>query len=176
MLGVALFSRRLALGVCCALVGCLGGASSAAAVSAWWHVSAVSYPSAFHGGVARDEVEELKVNADGGDVLWASASNPFAEHVTFPYNASDQEVQAALEAFYGYAPGSVEVSGGPKEPDQAVMSEAEPYVLRFKGRQAPEPTRSSDWRAFSHQPRVSRPTARHTGKKNSNSATQASRR
>ena len=118
----------------------LGGASvSAGAVeSAWWHVTAGPVPTHIDPASARDEVLELKVNATGGDVGWLSASNPFKEFVVFPYNASHEEVQGALEKFYGV--GGVEVVGGPREktPGQ-VVTELEPYVVKFVGPLAGRP-------------------------------------
>ena len=117
------------------------GASSAAAQSPWWHLTAEPLPTYLHGGLARDEVEELRVSAGGGDLAWALGPpehNPLAEHAIFPYNASHEEVQAALDGLYGA--GSVEVSGGPAEKKAGqVVSEAEPWVLRFRGREAPPP-------------------------------------
>jgi hypothetical protein len=87
------------------------GTGSASAQSPWWHIRSEPEPTYFHGGLARNEVEELTVQASGGDVLWASPIHPVKEHAVFPYNASAHEVQVALEGFYGV--GSVEVSGGP---------------------------------------------------------------
>ena len=80
----------------------------------------------------------MRVNASGGDVGWLSASNPFAEFAVFPYNASHEEVQVALEKFYGV--GSVEVAGGPgvKTVGQ-VVTELEPYVIKFEGSLAGRP-------------------------------------
>jgi hypothetical protein len=89
----------------------LVSAPPARAESSWWHLASGTRPTYLHAGAGRDEVQELKVNASGGDVAWASESNPLGEHVIFPYNASATEVQVTLEAFYGA--GNVEVTGGP---------------------------------------------------------------
>ena len=119
----------------------VGGASvSAGAVgSPWWHVTAEPVPTDIDPANARSEVLELKVNATGGDVGWLSASNPFGEFVVFPYNATHEEVQVALEKFYGAA-GGVEVTGGPTEKVPGhIMTELEPYVVKFVGPLADRP-------------------------------------
>ena len=112
----------------------VGGApvSAGAVASSWWHVTAEPVPTDIDPASARGEVLELKVNATGGDVGWLSASNPFGEFVVFPYNATHEEVQVALEKFYGA--GGIEVTGGPtgKTPGQ-VVTELEPYVVKFVG-------------------------------------------
>ena len=104
--------------------------SAFGAAEPWWHLTAEPVPTFLHAGVARDEVQELKVNASGGDVLW-DESFPKSEFVVFSYNATHEEVQGALETLYGA--GGVEVTGGPREPGQAVVTEAEPYLIRFVG-------------------------------------------
>jgi hypothetical protein len=104
------------------------GVTPACAQAPWWGVTSGTRPSSLHAGVAQNEVQELKVNAVGGDVLWAVASNPFGEHVVFPYNASHEEVQAALEGLYGKD--NVEVAGGCKE-EVPPLSECA-YKVTFK--------------------------------------------
>ena len=134
-------SRRLVRGVpllSAVLAVVVVWVPSAFGAAAWWHVTAEPLPTHIDPGNARSEVLELRVNATGGDVGWLSASNPFKEFVVFAYNASHQEVQAALEKFYGM--GSVEVTGGPREktPGQ-VVTELEPYVVKFVGPLAARP-------------------------------------
>jgi len=107
----------------------LGPVSSAGAAEPWWHVTAEPVPTDLNAANARNEVEELKVNATDGDVLWLEAFPEPA--VVFPYNATHGQVQSALEGLYGA--GNVEVSGGPKVEHQAVVTEFEPYVVTFKG-------------------------------------------
>ena len=111
----------------------------------WWHISSGARPTYLHAGAARDEVQELKVNGTGGDVLWVE---PVAlEHRgfeclsvapkcfgVFPYNALATEVQTSLEAIYGA--GNVEVSGGPTQTGQSVVTELEPYVIKFMNKLA----------------------------------------
>jgi hypothetical protein len=100
----------VALGVLC---GTVFGVPSALAQSPWWHIRSEPEPTYFHGGVAQNEVEELKVEATGGDVLWLEQLISLSDFsaVAFPYNASDQEVESALDGLYGA--NSVEATGGP---------------------------------------------------------------
>ena len=109
-------------------------ASSALAATPWWHVTSGARPTYLHAGVARDEVQELKVNATGGDVLWAvEFPKP---SVAFPYNATHEEVQSALEGLYGA--GSVAVTGGPVG-KPATVTELEPYTVKFVGPKGGQP-------------------------------------
>jgi len=89
----------------------------------WWHVTAGARPTYLHGGTARDEVQELKVNATGGKCpgepeafsgcyVIEDKELPGAFNVTFvKFNASAAELTTALEQLYGA--GDVEVTGGP---------------------------------------------------------------
>ena len=106
----------------------------------WFHVTAVPYPSAFHAGAARDQVDELKVTATEGDVLWIEPVSleefhqgkiSFAElkFAVFSYNASHEAVQTALVGAYGA--GNVEVAGGCTE-TVPPLSECL-YTITFKG-------------------------------------------
>jgi hypothetical protein len=98
----------VALGVVC---GAIFGVPSAMAQSPWWHIRSEPEPTYFHGGLAKNEKQELKVNATGGDLLWFySPTVGQAGHAVFPFNASRGEVQQGLEGVYGA--GNVEVSGG----------------------------------------------------------------
>jgi len=108
------------------LVGCVGvawggvGSVGCSGCSAWWHGLSVSRPSDLRGGVARSGVQELVVDATGGDVVLVEpASLEFFEKgrisfeelrlVEFPYDASVGVVQGAVERLF---PGdAVEVSG-----------------------------------------------------------------
>jgi len=95
-------------------------------VSAWWHVAAGARPSFVHAGAARDEVQEVMVDATGGRCLGEeepgfagcyavkpdSASSAPAAVVHF--NATAQELQAAFEEGPGeYDEGRVKVLAGP---------------------------------------------------------------
>ena len=107
--------------------------ASAETLEPWWHLGSGS-PARIQPGLAKDEVQELKLSAVGGRVLIASGSN-FA---LFAYNAEAPEVQSALEGLYGAA--NVAVTGGPtgKTPGQ-IVTELEPYIVTFKGELASQP-------------------------------------
>ncbi len=55
-----------------ALFGLLG-AASASAGSPWWHLLSGVRPGYLHAGVAKDEVQELKVGATGGTLILEDA-------------------------------------------------------------------------------------------------------
>jgi hypothetical protein len=100
------------------------GAPAVFAQSPWWHLDSGSRPASLQPGSGRDEVQELKVRATGGEVLlFEPVSSGFA---VFPYDAKHEVVQTALEGIYGA--GSVEVSGGPGD-----ATGSNPYVVTFKG-------------------------------------------
>ncbi len=103
------------------------GAASASASEGWWHLGSGARPTYLHPDLARDEVQELKVDATGGDVLW-DVSYP-SEFAVFPYNATHVQVQSALEGIYGKE--NVEVTGGCSEA-MPPLSECA-YVVTFKG-------------------------------------------
>ncbi len=107
------------------------GASSAFALSPWWHLNSGSRPAYLHSGVATDEVQELKVSATTGDVLVEGAGRFAGKFAVFPYNAEPGVVQAALEGLYGA--GNLEVSGGPVDATES------DYVVRFKGELGGQP-------------------------------------
>jgi hypothetical protein len=138
--------------VCCVVAGValvvLAGVPSAFAQGPWWHVTSQARPANLHSGLARDEVQEIKVNAVAKEeplepnnvvVIEQAAleevlegKKEFSElpKVQFAYNATHEEAQAALEGLYGAR--NVQVSGGPLG-KPAVVTELEPYVVTFKG-------------------------------------------
>ena len=107
------------------LLSLLGSVSPAGAAEPWWHLTAEPLPTNLNHSAERSEVQQLTVNATGGDVLWVEPVS-LAEfeagkieiseikHAVFAHNASHEEAQAALEGAYGT--GSVGVAGGCKEP------------------------------------------------------------
>jgi hypothetical protein len=136
-----LVKRGLVIAASCALLsalmGAIGGASAwALSPSPWWHATSWAVPSVMNPATARDEVQELQVNATGGDVLWLEARTQPFPAVAFPYNASHEEVQTALEELYGA--GNVEVTGGPVG-KPAIVTELEPYAIRFVGSKGGRP-------------------------------------
>ena len=130
--------------VAAVLAGALLVAPVASALSPWWHVTSGSRPSQLqtdvHSGLARDEVQKLTVSATAGTVtILEPASVAEVEEgegelkeVSFPYNATHQAAQAALEGIYGA--GNVEVTGGPGD-----ATGGTPYVVTFKGELADQP-------------------------------------
>jgi hypothetical protein len=114
------------------LLLCLLVSSAASANEPWWHLTAQTRPSVIQPGSGQSEVLEVKVSASGGDVLWGFGEFNPGEFAVFPYDATHQEVQSALEGPYGA--GSVEVTGGCKE-GVPPLAECE-YVIKFVGPKA----------------------------------------
>jgi hypothetical protein len=104
-----------------------------------WNAHAVVAPANLSptSGVAADEVQEIEVKANGGDV---AVIEPVSleeleegrigleelKDTVFAYNATHEEVQADLEGVYGA--GNVQVSGGPGDEEGQ-----NPYVVTFVG-------------------------------------------
>ena len=134
----------MSVSVVAVLVGALLVAPVASALSPWWHVTSGSRPSQLqtdvHSGLARDEVQKITVSATAGTVtVLEPASVAEVEEgegklkeASFPYNATHQVAQAALEGIYGA--GNVEVTGGPGD-----ATGSTPYVVTFKGELADQP-------------------------------------
>jgi hypothetical protein len=125
--------RLIGRGVLCAVVTCvlmlLGGGMTAQAASPWWHLSSSSRPTDLQPGQAKDEVQEVKVNAAGGFFYLAEVDahgNPNYENVTrLPFGATAAEVQSGLEAqVYGTGNVSVAQAGSNR------------YVVSFVGEMA----------------------------------------
>jgi hypothetical protein len=143
-------TRRLAiaLGVLSALA--LACASLAAAQSPWWHLTSGTRPTYLTGGLAKNEVQVVKINATEGEFVLADLTKEQVKNgeffddkeekepdfAIFPYNAEASVVQQGLEVIYGE--GNVEVTGGPVG-KPAVVTEAEPYVVTFKHGLADQP-------------------------------------
>jgi hypothetical protein len=114
----------------------LFGASSALALSPWWHLTSGSRPTNIRPGSATDEVQEIAVSATAGEMFLAEPiafkkeelvnSRGEEEFAILPYNASASEVQTGLEKFYGA--GNVQVAGGPGD-----ETGSKPYVVTFTG-------------------------------------------
>jgi hypothetical protein len=128
---VIMFKRHASsfLLVLCVLVVSAIAVSSASAASPWWHVTSGARPSYLpadvHPPVGRDEVQEIKVEATGGNVVVvepASLEEFFKGQLEFEelkiaqfaYNATPQVAQAALEGVYGS--GNVRVREGASGP------------------------------------------------------------
>jgi hypothetical protein len=102
----------------------LPSVASAETLSPWWHVVSVSQPTNLPAGLAAEEIQEIKVTATGGEV---TVSEPVSlgealkgggigvlKYAKFPYNATHEEAQTALETAYGVH--NVEVASTCKEP------------------------------------------------------------
>jgi hypothetical protein len=135
-------SPRLRLVLAGALLVGLLSASSASADSAWWHLSSGARPAALQPGTGRDEVQELTVSATGGECApFVAGTGCFAliaeeqGHqgvAVLRFDATHEEVQAALEEMYGA--GNVTVTGGPGD-----ELASKPYVITFVGALADHP-------------------------------------
>ena len=118
----------------CAVVGVvalLGAGASltatpAQAASPWWHLTSGTRPANLQSGLARDEVQELKVEGHPGQVVVVGSEigRAAALHLAeFPVGASPTTVEAALESeIFGAA--NVGVAAGPQP---------ETYLLTFGG-------------------------------------------
>jgi hypothetical protein len=120
-------SSVLAVAVGAALATVMGvPAASAEALAPWWGVGTNARPTSLQSGLAKNEVHEVTVTATSGDVFWLEPVALEKEEIkfaVFPFNASHEVVQSALEGLYGA--GNVEVSGGP--------GGEKPYVVTFRG-------------------------------------------
>ena len=92
----------------------------------WWHVNVGARPSNLQAGAATDEVQELTIRATSGEALVIDPETE--ELVVFPYDATHEAVQTALEAPSMYGAGNVEVTGGPGD-----EKGTKPYIVTFKG-------------------------------------------
>lgn len=120
------------------LLMALASASPALAESPWWHLTSGSRPTNLQPGQARNEVQEVKVSATGGQLVLANLTPEQVEEgelfdeegeplfTILPFNAEASVAQEGLEEVYGA--GNVEVSGGPGD-----AGGSKPYVVRFKG-------------------------------------------
>jgi hypothetical protein len=103
----------------------------------WWGLTTSVMPTNLHSGVAKDEVQEITVEATGGDVLVMEPVSQ--EYTVFEYDAEPKVVQVALSEIYGV--GNVEVTGACEEPDPVT----EPgktkcsYVVTFTNGQGDRP-------------------------------------
>lgn len=124
---------RCFLGFCATALLGLAGAPSASALSPWWDLTSGSLPGHLQaGGVAKDEIQEVSVNASEGCFHFENPTNEEAndEFPALPHDATAAEVQAALETRV-YGAGNVQVSGGP--------GGSNPYLLTFTGDLADQP-------------------------------------
>jgi hypothetical protein len=105
------------------VIGLACSASSAMALSPWWHLTSGERPTPIQPGLAQDEVQEVTVSATGGLVILFGPKETIA---VVNWNATIVEMREALEGIYG--PGNVEVTGGPGD-----ETGSKPYVIRSIG-------------------------------------------
>jgi hypothetical protein len=142
MIAVSVLKRGVVVAVACVALVLLSGGVSAYAATPWWGLSSGARPSVLQGGVAKDEVQELQVNATEGEFVVVEPARlkevfegkrGFGEllKAVIPYNAEASVVQADLEAGV-YGAGNVEVTGsGP--------GDRSPYLVSFKGARGGQP-------------------------------------
>jgi hypothetical protein len=104
-------------------------ASSAMALSPWWHLTSGQRPIPIQPGLAQDEVQEVTVSATGGLVILFGPKETIA---VVNWNASVAEMREGLEGIYG--PGNVEVTGGPGD-----ETGSKPYIVKSIGELADQP-------------------------------------
>jgi hypothetical protein len=113
-----------ALGVLClGLVAAPAGAAACVGCEPWWNVVQSARPSNVQPGAGKDEVQELRVAATGGEVV---LEGPHGKFAGFAWNADAATVQGVLEGLFGA--GNVTVSGGPGD-----ATASTPYMVRFEG-------------------------------------------
>jgi hypothetical protein len=121
--------NRSVLGVVLVSVSVLAvlvGASAARAASPWWHLSTAARPTVLQPGRARDEVQEVTVNATGGQfVLFEQAHEKLA---FFKWDATPAEVEAGLEEIYGFGGAKVVLVPSSEE-------DVHSYRITWSGRQ-----------------------------------------
>ena len=73
------------------------GASSALALSPWWHLTSGERPTRIQPGLAQDEVQEVTVSATGGIFVLLGPNEGAA---ALNWSATPQEMQEGLEGIY----------------------------------------------------------------------------
>jgi hypothetical protein len=111
-------------------VAALLAVTPAFAAEPWLQLSSTVAPATVQPGQAKNEVQQLTVNATGGEFVLVNPAN-FNVKV-FKWDATHEEVQAGLEEMYGA--GNVEVSGGPGD-----ETGAKPYRIEYTGKLASQP-------------------------------------
>jgi hypothetical protein len=132
----------------------LGCVAPAFAQSPWWHLASSSRPTYLPpagSGSGQSEVQTITVNAtakenpaEPNNVVVIEPTSLLEveegkreelDKAEFPFNATHEEAQVALEAVYGT--GNVQVTGGPVGKPTTVN--AEPYLVTFTGVLADRP-------------------------------------
>jgi hypothetical protein len=131
IINVGVPSRRLGLLLAACAVMLVAVSASAGAASAalgpWWHVVQGVRPANIAPGSGKDEVQEVKVAASGGEVLVEGQK----KNAVFPWDASAGVVQAKLEGLFGA--GNVAVTGGPTVTGTGTLTAASTEVTAVTG-------------------------------------------
>src|ERR1700689_1545588 len=111
-------------------------ADADAAPAPWWHVTVSTAPASVARGAAHDEVQEVTVDATGGEFILDMEGHLIG---ILPYNATHEALQRVLEHVYGAE--NVEVTGGPTKEE---VEKAEPwsYVVTSIGALADQPVQA----------------------------------
>jgi hypothetical protein len=123
-MSVSRIMRGSVLGVLLVLsLAIAGGASSAYALSPWWHLTSGVRPTSIRPGAAESEVQEVIVSGNEGRFVLVG---PEFKLAFFEWDATHEEVQEGLEEIYGK--GNVTVTGGPGD-----ETGSKPYAITFVG-------------------------------------------
>jgi hypothetical protein len=116
---------HLTFGALLVVLACSASPAYAETLSPWFHLASVSRPGNLHAGVAINEVQELTVNANGGEFLLELEEAPVA---VAAFDESDEELQSILETVYGEH--NVEVG---EAPGPVAANGLKPYLVTFTG-------------------------------------------
>ena len=133
MIVVRLIKRSILGVVATGALVVLVGVGSAYAGSPWWHLSSASQPTYLQPGQAKDEMQQVTVNASTGPYMLVDEGVGFRLEgaqlsVRLEVGEEPKKVQEALEGMYGK--GGVEVTGGP---GPEATNPYEVYEVKFVG-------------------------------------------
>jgi hypothetical protein len=104
---------KIALAAVIVSFGGAGACNAAAAASPWWTLTSSSRPGHLSVGKGADEVQQLTVDATGGDVFIANEAAIAEAHAVVPWDAEATVLQEALQSIF---PGRrVQVQEGSKD-------------------------------------------------------------
>jgi hypothetical protein len=123
---VSAVRRAVVVFVCAAAtMGVGAGVAAAESLAPWWALTAGERPTDLHAGIAKDAVQKLTINGNGGEVAVINS----AGELTFPFVAWDASAETVQHALEGVYPGDkVEVSLEP-----APSGEGGTYTITYPG-------------------------------------------